>query len=631
MTELYINNQLCELPTDFKITLITENLYFSSASTFTLDVKLTMAPMSNNSKIFGNLNRFDKRLSQVSLPARLIVDNRTILNGTAVIVGVTNDSVSVQLLQGRSEQNWKSKYEKTYIDELWLGSVGAWNMTIEIVTTSTGQIERAYPNTNLAKVDPNSGSPIYYWEQADFANANNGNVVITPIINHATGEIMNNCKPYRRTWSSVYWRSWFYVGRYTTRSGIEGDIRYAPQPKLSYMVNKIFDTLGLRITYNELEQTDYYNKLFIANSSAIIYQADLLPHWTFTEFVEQLQLIFNCIIIIEENNTRIYLRKNIYNLQSGTGNTAAIHNAVDEFEADIETETAVSDADKPKVFDISYPDYGTMFLGDDFKDVPIVGPDELSSIRNPHVFSRNAKNVKVSSPYKDNGNVYGYEIDQYEASPSEVTDEKATLKFIPLMPDTETEAQRFFYYLTNGGSIDDGHWGEYQLTIPESEGVDIENESTNIQTYLDELDTPPEKNTLDKLSLGFLTKRWLEVPQGGGTFVLTHYDVMTVLYQSAKTANYEVDNIPEQPYGMSLYPRLMNNGNLMKNLYNTFYKNTPSVVVSNPTVIKFVSDSMHNPLDKFLIRNQLYACKQIKYTVTAKGFDKIAEGTFYKL
>lgn len=627
MTELYINNQLVDLPTDFKVTLVTENLYFSSASTYTFDVKLPMAPCSNNARIFANINRLDKSVTAQSLPARLIVDNRVILNGTAAIVGITDESVSVQLLQGRSEQNWKAKYEKTYIDELALGNVQQWHFDINSVTTSEGTRYWATINEDLAVHDTSPNPNTLYWEQDEFETANSGNVVLTPIINHETGELMNQVRPYRRVGSSLWWREWFNVGmRVADNPELTYPVHYAPQPKLKLMINKVFNALGLRITYNELENTDYFNSLFIANSTEVVNNiAELLPHWTFNEFVEQLQLIFNCTIVVADNNTRIYLRKNFYNQQSTT-NTTELAKVVDEFNIDID-EPAVSDADKAKVFDIAFPDYGTMFLGPDFADVPIFTASQLGSIRNPNVFSRNAKGVKVSSPYKENGVVYGYEVDQYEASPA-TTDEQATLRFIPLMPDSDTEPERFFYYLN---AQDDGHWGEYTLTIPESSGIDATNEYINIQEYLDSLEAPPTRNTLDKLTLGFLTRRWLQVPSGSGSLVLTHYDVMTVVYQAARTADYSSDNIPEQPYAMSLYPRLMNNGNVLKNLYETFYKNTPQVVVSSPVVVKFVTKKLHNPLDKFLIHNQLFACQQIKYTIDAKGFQPIAEGTFYKL
>ena len=70
----------------------------------------------------------------------------------------------------------------------------------------------------------------------------------------------------------------------------------------------------------------------------------------------------------------------------------------------------------------------------------------------------------------------------------------------------------------------------------------------------------------------------------------------------------------------------------VKNLYSVFYKGVAEIEISNTTSVNFVFGKMiKNVLKTFLIKNQLFACKQIKYTITARGFEKIAEGEFYKL
>ena len=190
MTQLYIDGHLCDLPTDFKITLVTENLYFSKASTYTYDVKLPMLPFSNNAKIFGHLNRFDKSLSTRSWPAQLIVDNKVIVNGTAVVVGITDDSISVQLLQGNSELNWKQRYEKTYIDELDLGTAAEWGLQRTVL--GADEQPTIAPIDSLATTVPNGTKKMF--KVADVEAYNNGNVLFTPIKNRETDTKMNNIR-----------------------------------------------------------------------------------------------------------------------------------------------------------------------------------------------------------------------------------------------------------------------------------------------------------------------------------------------------------------------------------------------------------------------------------------------------
>ena len=62
-------------------------------------------------------------VSKVSriLTAELIVDNVTVLLGTAHITAVTETSVKVQLLGAAASYNYGNKMDNTFIDELDLG------------------------------------------------------------------------------------------------------------------------------------------------------------------------------------------------------------------------------------------------------------------------------------------------------------------------------------------------------------------------------------------------------------------------------------------------------------------------------------------------------------------------------
>lgn len=631
MTELYINNQLVDLPTDFKITLVTENLYFSSASTYTFDVKLTMAPCSNNARIFANINRLDKSVTAQSLPARLIVDNRVILNGTAAIVGVTDESVSVQLLQGRSEQNWKAKYDKTYIDELTLGDITQWGLKWE-------NGHAAMDGSKVTPTETGSAGGVnhgYYWTQKNYSDYTNGDVVLTPIVNQDTGEIMNPIGPTDEFTSHLVFCLKEPTHWPTGKPYYILPERLAPQPKLKVMVRKVFESLGLELYQNELEDVALYNSLYMANSTEVRYIAELLPHITFVEFVELLQNLFNCVVDINGTRTRIYLRKNLYALQGGYY-AEKIEKVVDEFETDIDTEPSVSDADKAKVYDIAYPDYGTMFLGNDFKDVPVIDdPAQLTNQYNPYVFGRDTINgIKYSSPYVAGDRIYGQQVDRWE--PSNDFEDSVTLKLVPLMPsENYTIDPHHYFSIQDSSFVITGHlYADIVINIPTAFGHNTQNSGQNIQELLDALESPEERLTIDKVCLGFLSKNFaFDEPPTLGTHNST-YSILTPQYKEKledqlNPGSYIIDS--EQVYDLSLRRRLQLS-NVLRNLYNEFYKDTPIIRTSNATNIKFVpKKTMFKVLDNFLIKNQLYACQQIKYTIDAKGFQPIAEGQFYKL
>lgn len=58
MIELFINNTLVDLPTDFSVEIQYDNPYFTKSSDFSLDVDIPLIS-TNNRMIFGHINRLD--------------------------------------------------------------------------------------------------------------------------------------------------------------------------------------------------------------------------------------------------------------------------------------------------------------------------------------------------------------------------------------------------------------------------------------------------------------------------------------------------------------------------------------------------------------------------------------------
>ena len=119
MIELYINKVLAELPPELSFTFVMENPYFTSSSNSTLTIELSMNSLVNR-KIFRHYNRLDTPKSVLSLPAVLINNNQVKLRGTAIVNSVTDETVSIQLVSGNSEFNFRTN-DDVYIDRLDLG------------------------------------------------------------------------------------------------------------------------------------------------------------------------------------------------------------------------------------------------------------------------------------------------------------------------------------------------------------------------------------------------------------------------------------------------------------------------------------------------------------------------------
>lgn len=637
MTELYINNKLCDLPSNLNFTLVSENLFFSDASDFTLDIELPITPLSNNARIFNNINRTDKSINTLTYNAKLIVDNKTILNGSATIVSISNNSITIQILQGRSELNYKNKLQTRYIDELSLGNISQWGFVRD-----NNNVIRIH--NSLRSVSTKSSSYTeHYWQWDCIFKHTNGDVHVTPIINSSTGDIMNGLSP-------TNWYAKFEndenaelvkcpLALHDNKSyptGLEpGNIwrpnRLAVQPKFKIIFQRIFSAAHLIIETNEIEGTDIFENLYIANSTEVWNIADMLPHISIVEFIEQIEALFNCVVLINNNHVQIIKKTNYYN-PDNTPNIIEINKIIDEMNIDIDTETTLAKTDQSKIYNISYPDYGTDFLGHEFDSVKtITDQNQLSETPNPNVFAIGKYGHKYSSPHINGNEIDGYKIDVLRASEAE-SDEEFTLNLIPCITQlSDIDCSRVLF---TGYGIGN-NYVNLHLLVPESEGIVIESEEDEIQSILDNLDTLAEKEKLSKLSLGFIQHcQWKTIDVFGENNSVTYnYDILRSIYDGGGIGTntywegFDTLRRSIQDYCMSL----VNITDGRKNLYKTYLKDSPKIVTSKIYSFKFLYDKVVDTRCIFKIKNQLYACKEINYQITAKGFSPIVEGKFYKL
>lgn len=628
MTQLFINGFECDLPTDFKITLVTENVFFSKASTYTYDVKLSCAPYSQNAKIFAHCYRPDKTVSPSPMPAQLIVDNRVILNGTAIIVGTDNDTVSVQLLQGNSELNWKSKYEKVYINELDLGTAEQWGF----------QKSQGYdPDYLFLKADLASQYDNHtFWKADCVYNYTDGMVTVSPVINSETEELMNCLSLFDDNLILHEFDSNEY------QSNVILPTRLAPQPRLWYMVEKVFEAVGLTIGKFELRELDIFNDAFIANSTEIWLIADILPKITFVEFVEQLQIVYNCVVVINNGKADILLRDRYYGTDTPQ-NIEQVTEVVDEFSRDVDADAEVADADKARQYDISYSDFGKHFLGDDFAAVPIYPASKLSSTPNPYVFAFTEYGNKVSSPFLlPNNKIDGYVVDYFRASESPNGTDKAIMKLVPTVPFDQKN-------LTDAL---DGYWNadfrDLAVLVTAIAATAYGTESLiagreNIQELIDAGETPSAKGSLEKMPISYLAKVHISdhVYQELWDFTYYYLTPKYVAYDFQQYQTYFNGYVPSArrsyyidvvfdscPYDMSLFPIA---DDQVINYYSVFYKEKANIPTTEQYTFQFVTNRLLAVESKFNILNQRYVALQIKYTIGPRGFEKIAEGEFYKL
>ena len=105
MTELYIDGTAVVLPADFSTTVKRENPFFTKNGEYTYDITLQL-DNSINAGLYAHLNRLNSILElKAKRQAVLVADNRVFCNGTEIITGWTDTTVSIQIASGNSELN----------------------------------------------------------------------------------------------------------------------------------------------------------------------------------------------------------------------------------------------------------------------------------------------------------------------------------------------------------------------------------------------------------------------------------------------------------------------------------------------------------------------------------------------
>lgn len=261
MTQLYIDNQEVALPENFTFDLIKENPFFTKGGSFTLDISLNL-DIPVNARLYKHLNRFTASSNFKNRPARLIVDGKTVLNGTEIILEVNELSASIQLASGNSELNFLVGSD-VKMNTLDLGDIPA--VTSDQALKSRGY---AYPTLNYicAPIKAMSGS------SPTFINNLKGSQLTV------TGGVFR-----------LYWNE-----------DIPEEIRVMPY--LNYIIERCIIALGYTIGKNSIRNS-VYNRLFIVHANEPKTYGELMPDKTVAEFLTEVEELLNVLFLVNDNKT----------------------------------------------------------------------------------------------------------------------------------------------------------------------------------------------------------------------------------------------------------------------------------------------------------------------------------------
>ena len=245
--EIIINGKPAALKKNTSFDYISENSMFTGSDSYTLSITFPLKDCPQNIAIFGNIYRQDVDKSKVVFDCD-IRDREFFRSGSIIITQINETEVKTQFLEGRSEQNFNDSFDEIYLNEMHLG----------------------YPSDRSPQNNPiqsywHGTYPYHSW-------------IPFPWVNNYSGNLQNSAeKDSNGDW---HWSS--------------GVTELTFQPYLMYILNKICEQLQYTGHFESIMQSDY-KYLVICNTLPWTWGAwdfaYAMPHWSLTEFFEQLEML----------------------------------------------------------------------------------------------------------------------------------------------------------------------------------------------------------------------------------------------------------------------------------------------------------------------------------------------------
>jgi len=603
MTELYINNRLVELPNNTSIKLLDENPYFTKSSKYTYDVEVPLKGSTNNIRIFGCLHRQDVEKLIVTYKARIISDNHTVIDGTATLTSVTENGIKLQILAGNAEMNFLSKYEKVYIDELTLGYITKPDGTAFKSSKEIIEYESSLNDENNRK-----------FLIGTYAETN---YIFMPVKRSDEDYPYNNIGIEYNLVGGGHYRAEFmtqifiHVGN---QWPVFPGYNIAPQPYMCYILRKILEVLGYSVVRNDIESTVMANE-FIANDKIITDFSQVLPHWTISEYMTQIERHFGVVFRLNDitRNAEIINRDSYYK----EDNDEYINSVEDEY-------TVTSDADETKDITDSNIKYSFnsvdkyMQIDEDVlkKFDKVVKPtlDELSMYYKSLSDDDKGKHVYEADGIQyydkvENSTHSLVECNQYRRliRDSENDSNDIEIKIVPCEMATGTA---YFSYASMSESVafDVPYLSPASSTTVSSTG-----------TLQEEIENTTSTDTKDVLEVAMNDGVWQPIKSGNQVVVGKSFPWPFIMVNDLVNGevhrgfSYELNKISSRP-----------------NMYSFVYGKLNTINTKSEIVYKIVTGKMLDPMKRYIINNKPYICEKIEYKITDKGIDKEKTGYFYE-
>lgn len=603
-----IENKVAAIKQGSSFEYVVENREFSGQDAYTLEICFPLKGCPQNQAIFGNIFRQD------IIPDKLIYecelrDGSFCKYGSLTLTSVTESVVTGQFLEGRAEINFSEILEETFIDELSLGYAEGGG-------------------------SPATRSPRTAWNyqgRQDF--------IILPWVNNASG-FPNNF---------AHWDGTQLVWDDNTT-----DMHaFSFMPTMLYLTRKIFEAAGLACDLSAWEESETWNKLICCNVEPASWYPDnfanVLPHWSLSEYMEQLELLLDGEFEMNYREACVTFRFREQVLTQARQQPVLITDVLDEHAMEVRAEDSSCNylPSKNLAFSLSdfdvWPIYSCPKFIEAYKDRAVVCDtmeqmrehfrNVVSSSRQPRFSNGDFVYCKESQTYYTTRNIRKVLVKEREDYPNDYTyineitslnsfgpwlpngdpeDDTIELKIVPVfMDDTDEEHGRCMFLpiaSDESGKTASGHTSMKNLdfaAIKAQQDAAFQQPQTFRMVMWEKTDD----------SSHYLYNQ-IYVAFWDGTFPQEHIQPYPIVEPYTLAQNRAITRSP--------YSLRINNRSLPKSL-------SPEIDSRQKRSFKFLANEIPDPRAIFYIRGKRYLCEKLTATFSERGMSRLISGDFWPI
>ena len=573
MIRLFIDWMEVALSPDLQIELTSCNPFFSKKGEFTYDLDIDLR-YPQNEQIYSHINRSDVLSCPLNREAAIIDGPLTLIKGTEIILAVEGDTAKIQIVGGNSELNYLSG-NGLRVREMDFGTIAV-DMALAKKT-----LDGCFPQYNF--VCP----PVYTGYDTDTYSFDNQMNVQGGVTDYYPGT------------------------------------RISPQPYLLYYVERVVELLGYTLLENFLREDKRWCRLYLVNGYNTYEYAKMLPDWTVDEFITEIEMLFNCIFLVNQaNNTvKIVDMKSYYNSEK----KIYINETIDSMRGK-----------NYNVEDNLYINYDNVSF-----DFPELTEYKYSRVNEEILKMCEVKEVDKYTDLWGQGDAaydrhiiyhtkdYGLDFILVRLTDGGLR-QKIVNRFADIKEnvDGDTTLMKIVPAEIYAGDTAIGMGSAGIFTCAYARNANPLDDTTGDVGLNDMiLNGAPEENVPDRIYVA-LYVGWInlfseispEVHYPGYSLPMSATDIF---YYITSTSAHSLIKFDDEELTLAL---LGENG-----LYNRYYKGGIKVNTDTECLASFLMKERLDSKLIYVIENKPYYCKELKYKVSTTGIDNMVEGTFYPM